>query len=85
MFSSRLDIKSVKKSTNQETGMGNRGCQKVLNDTKLALNEHEWPPYYLGSIWYHSEPSDPIPQASFLVETFLLQDSSNNNFKAIKY
>ena len=25
-------------------GLGNRGCLKVLNDTKLVLNEHEWPP-----------------------------------------
>ena len=34
----------------------NRRCLKVLNDTKLVLNEHECP--HLGSIWYHSEPSD---------------------------
>ena len=34
-------VRSDKKSPNQETGLGNRGRLKVLNDTKLALNEHE--------------------------------------------
>ena len=29
------------KSPNQETGLGNRGCLKDLNDTKLVLNEHD--------------------------------------------
>ena len=54
-----LAERSCKKSTRQETGMRNRGCLKVLNDTKLLLNEHECPLIiYLGSIWYHSEPSD---------------------------
>ena len=33
-----------KKSPNQETGLGNRGRLKVLNDTKLFLNEYELPP-----------------------------------------
>ena len=46
------------KSPNQETGLGNRGRLKVLNDTKLVLNGHEWSPYQLGSIWDHLEPSD---------------------------
>ena len=32
------------KSPNQETGLGNRRRLKVLNDTKLVLNEHELPP-----------------------------------------
>ena len=34
-------VRSVKKSHCQETGLGNRGRQKVPNDTKLVLNEHE--------------------------------------------
>ena len=34
-------VRSGKKSPNQETGLGNRGRLKVLNDTKLVLNEHE--------------------------------------------
>ena len=29
------------KSPNHETGLENRGHQKVLNDTKLVLNEHK--------------------------------------------
>ena len=32
------------KIPNQETGLGNRGRLKVLNDTKLVLNEHMLPP-----------------------------------------
>ena len=36
--------KKRQKSPNQETGLGNRGHLKVLNDTKLVLNEHELPP-----------------------------------------
>ena len=39
---------------------------KVLNDTKLFLNEH------LESIWYiQNLQTSPIPQTSFLVGTFL--------------
>ena len=30
---------AVKKSPNQETGLGNKGRLKVLNDTKLILND----------------------------------------------
>ena len=54
---------------NQKTGLGNRRHLKVLNDTKLVLNEHEWPPqsFILGSIWYHSESSD----VSYLPNQFL--------------
>ena len=33
--------KRQKKSPNQETGLGNSERLKVLNDTKLILNEHE--------------------------------------------
>ena len=33
--------KKQQKSPNQETSFGNRGRLKVLNDTKLVLNEHE--------------------------------------------
>ena len=36
--------KNRKKSPNQETGLVNRERLKVLNDTKLVLNEHELPP-----------------------------------------
>jgi hypothetical protein len=36
---SRLDVRSSKKSPNQETGLGNRGHLKVLNDTKLIQND----------------------------------------------
>ena len=50
--------KNGKNSPNQYTDLGNRGRLKVLNDNKLVLNEHEWPLNHLGSIWYHSEPSD---------------------------
>ena len=53
-----------KKNPNQETGFGNRGRLKVLNGTKLALNEHEWPLNHLGSIWYHSEPFSFFPNQS---------------------
>ena len=38
-----LAVRSGKKSPNQETGLGNRGCLKVLNDIKLVLNDHELP------------------------------------------
>ena len=33
--------KKRRKSPNQEAGLGNRGHLKVLNGTKLVLNEHE--------------------------------------------
>ena len=33
--------KKPQKSPGQETALWNRGCLKVLNDTKLVLNEHE--------------------------------------------
>ena len=33
--------KKRQKSPNQETGFDNRGHLKLLNDTKLVLNEHE--------------------------------------------
>ena len=36
--------KKRQKISGQETGLGNRERLKVLNDTKLVLNEHEWPP-----------------------------------------
>ena len=68
------------KTTNQESGLGNREPLKALNDTKLILNEHEW--HHLGSIWCHSEPSDvpyfpnQILDLDFFCR-FLQQDSSN--------
>ena len=43
-FLSRLEPscckKRQKKSPGQETGLGNRERMKVLNDTKLVLNEY---------------------------------------------
>ena len=33
--------KRQKKGPGQETGLGNRGCLKILNDTKLVLSKHE--------------------------------------------
>ena len=33
--------KKRQKSPNQETGLGRRGRLKVLNDTKLVINEHD--------------------------------------------
>ena len=36
-----LAVRSGKKSPYHGTGLGNRGHLKVLNDTKLILNEHE--------------------------------------------
>ena len=32
-----LDVRSCKKSSNQEIGLGNRGHLKALNDTKIGL------------------------------------------------
>ena len=61
------------KSPNQETGLRNRECLKVLNVRQLLLNEHEWPPNHLGSIWQHSEPSDvPYSPNQFLGLDFFL-------------
>ena len=36
-----LCCRKWQKSPYQETGLGNRGCLKVLHDTKLVLNEYE--------------------------------------------
>ena len=36
-----LLYEAVKKSPGQGTGLGSRGRLKVLNDTKLGLNEHD--------------------------------------------
>ena len=41
IIQSRLAVRGDKKGPNQETGMENRGRLKVLNDTKLVLNDHE--------------------------------------------
>ena len=38
-YYSNLAVRGDKKSPNQETDLGNRGCLKVLNDTKLVLND----------------------------------------------
>ena len=57
-----LAVRSGKNSANQETGLGNRGTHlKVLNDTKLILNDQGVSLAHLGPIWYHSRPSY-IPQ-----------------------
>ena len=39
--------KKQQKSPGQETGLGNRGRLKVLNENTFVLNEHdyEWPPH----------------------------------------
>ena len=39
-----VTLEEAEKSPNQETVLGNRGHLKVLNDTKLFINEHELPP-----------------------------------------
>ena len=51
--------KKQQKSPGQETGLGNRGRLKVLNDTKLILKDqrgHSITHAQLGSIWHRSEP-----------------------------
>ena len=60
--------KKWQKSLNQETGLGNRGHLKVLNNTKLVLNDH------LGLIWYYSEQ---VSWLGFFLR-FLQQDGSSN-------
>ena len=50
-YQSCIAVRSGKKSSNQETGLGNMGHLKVRNDTKLVLNEHELSLNCLGSIW----------------------------------
>ena len=70
-----------KKSSGQETGLGNRGRLKVLKDTKLFLNKHEWQTLsHLGSI--QNLHTSPIPQTSILgfYWRFLQQDSSTYAF-----
>ena len=37
----RLAVRYGKKSPNQESGLGKRGCLKFLNDTTLILNNEE--------------------------------------------
>jgi hypothetical protein len=44
LLNSNLAVRSGKKNSGQETGLGNRGRLKVLNGTKMVLNEHEWHP-----------------------------------------
>ena len=57
-YESCVAVRSGKKSPNQETGLGNRGHLKVLNDTKFILNDQAGPSCFLGLIWYQLEPSD---------------------------
>ena len=62
--------KKQQKSPRQETGFGDRGSLKVLNDTKLVLSD---PLNHLRSIWYHSEPSGvPYSPNQFLALDFFL-------------
>ena len=35
-YQSRLTVRSGKKSSNQETGVGNKGRQKVLNNNQIG-------------------------------------------------
>ena len=42
MRKSCLAVRSGEESLNRETEWGNRGHLKVLSDTKLVLNEHEF-------------------------------------------
>ena len=39
-FRAALLYEVAQKSPRQETGLGNRGRLKVLNDTELVLNQH---------------------------------------------
>ena len=52
----RLVVRYSKKSPNQESGLWNRWCLKVLNDTKLILYDLGVTQAHLGPIWYHTEP-----------------------------
>ena len=81
LLNSNLAVRSGKKSSGQETGLGNRRRQKDLNDTKRVLNEHEWHPliklYQFGII--HKLHMSPILKTSFLPWAFfpfLQQDDS---------
>jgi hypothetical protein len=72
--------KKRQKSPNQETDLGNREHLKVLNDTKLVLND---PLNHLGSIWYHSEPSDvPYSPNQFLALNFFAASYSKTALAA---
>ena len=67
--------------------MGNRECLKVLNDTKLVVNEPREPLIIedqFGVILNHL--TSPICQTSFLVWTFLpflQQDDSNTTYESL--
>ena len=77
--SNKTAVRNGEKKTEQETGLGNRGRLKVLNDTKLVLNEHEWPLNHLGSIWYMSFKTikrDPIGYHSDLGQHCLTLNES---------
>ena len=81
--------KKCQKSPNQETGLGNRGRLKSLNETKLVINEHEWPLNHLGSIWHHSEPLEvPSSPNQFLGLDFfchfIQQNGSNSKFNVFR-
>ena len=72
-FQSCLAVRSGKKSSNQETGLGNRGHMKRLNNTKLISNDSG------GSLMLIQDKfgiiqnlqTSPIPTASFLTGIFL--------------
>ena len=51
--------KKRQKRPRQETGLENRIYLRVLDDTKLTLNNFKGVTHArLGQIWDHSEPSD---------------------------
>ena len=64
--------KKQQKSPNQETGLGNRGHLKVLNDIKLILNEHESPPhnFRFNLVSFKASRGPLFQKPSFLVWTF---------------
>ena len=76
-----LAVRSGKKSPNQETGLGNRGCLKVLNDIKFVLNEHESLIIQDQFGIIQSIQSFPIFQTSFLVGTFFAASYSKLFFE----
>ena len=71
------------KKSRARNWFGEKGIRlKALNDTKLVLNEHEWPLNHLGSIWFYTEPSNfPYSPNQFLdldfFYCFLQQGCSN--------
>jgi hypothetical protein len=74
-----IAVRNVKKSPGQETGLGNRGCLKVLKDTKLVLNKHEWPPssFKIIMVSFRTFKCPLFPKPVSCPGLFLQQDGSN--------